>query len=334
MPVTSATVTGVIATNHRGDLANNDSGIGFKSESSQVTWTNCESYANLKGWDLGEQHGDNADITYKVVNGYAHDNSWGINFNSAATSAYLGTVTFYAINCLVVNNTESGMNTYAGPYTFYCVNNVFDRNGLAAQSPPLYNGAQLTITPNDASDTSVCVARIYNNIFRNQAAGGGNNNTSILFNKYFETSNKFTLDSDYNSYQQTGANTLFCMWAGYGGVEVQFTFGGNGPGHATGNWYSWYGNSTTPPASGTGHFHSDANSKGTGATDTSLPNLNANYIPLAAYPGANLTSKPWYIAAMGTDRAGNPRSSWTMGAYEFASIPTKPESPANLRIIP
>jgi hypothetical protein len=328
--VTGGLLVNCTATNHQGDLVNNDSGIGFKCFNSQLTFTNCTSKYNLKGFDCGEQSGFDAgpggtaaDILYKVITCTSISNSWGINFNGSA-DAYPGTITWYAINNLILQNAEAGINAYSAPHTFYVVNNVFDSNGTnTASATPLYDGSQITTTPNDATTDGAAIhVYLYNNIFKGQRAGGGTDDTGVVLNKYFGPGNNYTLTSDYNSYQQTGGNTVFCVWSAFYGPGVaQFDFGANGPGHTSGNWYLQYGNNTTPPAAGTGHFHSDPHSKGAGCTDTSLPLLNADYTLAASYPGLNLSTQPWYIAPMGIDRAGVVRSGWDMGVFEFGSPP-------------
>src|SRR6185503_14092013 len=140
----------------------------------------------------------------------------------------------------------------------------FDFNGSNPSGTPLYNGAHITTTPNDTTDDETIHVYLYNNIFQNQKADGGNNNTAIILNKYYDgTLNDYTLESDYNSYRQTGANTVFCVWSAYVGPNSDsYSFGANGPGHASGDWYNEYGFDTTVPGAGTGHFHSDVNSKG------------------------------------------------------------------------
>lgn len=316
------TVTGSVinctATNHLGDIVGNDSGIGFKALNGQLTFKNCTSRDNLKGFDLGEQSGDDADITYKVLNCTSVSNAWGVNFNCAA-APYLGAVNFYLVNSLVISNAIAGMNVYSGPFHFYAVHNYFQDNGLSTLGgTPLYNNAHMIITPNSGADTNHIEAYIYNNIFTGQRAGGGTGNTAVFLTHYFKSTNDFTFVSDYNSYVQSGANTTFCSWSdAWGAGYAAFSFGANGPGHASGNWYLQYGNDTTPPALGTGHYHSDAHSKGTGCDDTTAAPINSDYMPTATFAGLGLSDKAWYISEMGTDRAGKPRNEWTIGAYEY-----------------
>lgn len=330
----SATISACTAYNHQG---NNDCGIGFKAFNSQITYSGCISTANYKGFDLGEQSGAGANILYKVINSSARTNTYGINFNSAA-GAYAGSVTWYAINNFITDNTTAGMNTYAAPHTLYVVNNVFDNNGLNPSGTPLYNAAHLITTPNTELDASTILVYVFNNIFRGQKQGTGNTRTAVILNKYMGAANDYTLTCDYNSYQQSGANTVLAVWSGYYGPgATTFDFGSNGPGHASGNWYSWYANSTTIPAAGTGHFRNDANSKGTGCLDTSFPTFNSKYELASNYPGRNLSTEAWYIAEMGLDRAGRQRVSWDMGAFDgtqTGDFQNGPQTPQGLAIIP
>jgi hypothetical protein len=273
------------------------------------------------------------DILYKVINCTSFSNTWGINFNGSA-GAYPGTITFYAINNLITGNDNTGMNTYAAPHKLYVVHNVFENNGLNPDGAPLYNGSHFSNTPNDNTDLASIRTYLFNNIFRGQKAGGGNNNTAVILNKYDGANTDFTLTSDYNSYQQSGANTVFCVWSAYFGPDAAtFNFGANGPGNSSGAWYSQYGNSTNPPAKGTGHYQSDLHSKGTGTADPTLPPLQASYVPTNNYAGLNLSTQPWYIPEMGIDRTGRARTGWDIGMYEFVSTTVLPDSPINLKVV-
>jgi hypothetical protein len=312
-----------VAADHKGDPIDNDAGIGFKALNGRLTFTNCISTVNLKGFDLGEQNGFDADagspanILYKVINCVSRTNTWGINFNGSA-DAYPGTINWYAINNLITDNADNGINSYAAPHNFFVVHNTFDRNGLSPVGTPLYNGAQITTTPNDVTDLALIHTYLFNNIFRNQKAGGGANNTAIILTKYFHTNNNYTLTSDYNSYEQTGGNTMFCEWSSfYGPGNEEYTFGVDGPGHASGNWYSHYGPNATPPLLGTGHFHCDVNSKGTGCSDPTVAPINSLYAPTNLYGGSILSTQSWYIAEMGVDASGTPRRTWDIGRSEY-----------------
>lgn len=304
----SGFVLNSISTNHQGDIVNNDAGIGFKSLNSTITFSNCTSAWNLKGWDCGEVNAD-AGFTNKVVSCSASNNYWGMNANGVGASSTLS-VNFYFINNLVVSNAYKGMHIYAPPFTAAVVHNIFDYNG---QGGGLYNGSQLSITPESTSDTNVAAAYSYNNIFQNSF-------TNVLENNISHPTNRFTWLSDYNSYKQAGSER-FCLWSlSYGPSQVFFTFGANGPGHASGNWYSWYAQDTTPPLYGTGHFHSDSHSKGTSCDDTNLPALSG-YQLQGIFPMRNLSLESWYISEMGIDRNGVPRTSWDVGPAEFPLVP-------------
>lgn len=334
----SGTVIDCTFTGHQGDPVDNDAGIGVKALNGRITFKRVVSAFNLKGLDLGEQSGNDADygsavdILYKVIDCSSRSNTWGINFNGSA-DAYPGTIQWYAINNLITDNADNGINSYSAPHDFCIVHNVFDNNGQSPNGTPLYNGAHLTTTPGLTTDVAPITVKLFNNVFRNQKDDGGNDNTAIILNKYFHADNVYTLTSDYNSYEQTGANTTFCVWSAYyGGGSATFSFGANGPGHASGNWYSWYGASTTPPASGTGHYHSDVNSRGTGCDITTLAPLNTSFSPTNSCAGSLLSTQSWYIAEMGVDRNGAARSEWTVGAYEYPLVvPNTPRVHGGIR---
>ncbi len=306
--VTAALIESCTASNLQGDIPNNDSGIGFKALNSVATWSNCVSVGNLKGWDLGEESGDGGVITYKVISCTASNNYWGINYNSVADIPYSGLpIKFYGINNLVVSNALSGFHCYAGPYSLFLVHNVVDNNGGSAADAN--NSINLSITPNDNTDTNLITAYVYNNIFQHPFA-------FQLETSWDSPTNNQNWNCDYNSYKQNGSES-FCLWSlSYGPSQATFGYGANGPGHASGNWYNWFQNGSTSITLGTGHFHADAHSKGTGATDTSLPSFGAGYTLTASYAGTNLTSMPWFIPEMGVDRTGKARTALDMGAFE------------------
>lgn len=311
--VQSATVVNCFARNHIGDLPNNDSGIGFKALNGQVTFSNCVSTNNLKGFDCGEINGDNNPITYTIVNCQAKSNIWGIGLNAVA-AAYAGAVNFYVINSLVESNAIRGVNAYAGPFNLHVVHNVFAHNGGLSGSNS--DDGQMRITPNSGSDSQTILAHVYNNALICDASA-----PTAMSCAYFEpATNNFTLDFDWNGYASAAGSNFFLWSYNYNGPTSQassYAFGTNGPGHSSGGWYTNYGKTATPPTLGTGHYHCDPNSKGSGASDTTLPPLNALYFPTNHYAGTNLSAQSWYIAAMGTDRAGRTRASWDIGAYEY-----------------
>lgn len=301
---TNVTVISCVATNHRGDVIGNDAGSGFKTLNATVTFTNCLSAWNLKGWDCGEAHGDNVGFNARVISSTAATNWQGFNFNSAG-AAYSGDVSFLLLNSLAVRNTDKGQRAYAGPFTLTIAHSVFDSNGLSDTN----EGSNVHFTPDTQYETNAITARLYNCIL----IGPGGCQIMV---PYFATTNQFTLDSDFNSYQQR-ASEYFCRWSYYVSPAVDFSYGANGPGHSSGNWFSWYGTTTTPPLRGTGHFGADANSTGTGASNTNTPALTSAWAPSSGFAGTSLSGKSWYTAEMGLDRSGRTRTRWDLGMYEF-----------------
>jgi hypothetical protein len=326
------TVSYCEARNIRGTFANSD-GVGFKALNSQVTWMSCTAHDNYKGWDLGEDLGDNVAITYKVVSCSAYSNIYGINMNSASAS-YTGAVNFYIINSLVYDNAIAGSNVYEGPYNIYVVHNVYHNNGSDTSD---WGRANIQVGPDAGGDTSRIAVYFYNNAFYRPASQATRNYLMGRWNRTGSGATDFTLYSDFNAWVQTGSEA-FVTWGAYAGSDdnSDFSYGANGPGRATGNWYNYYGSSTSPPVKGLGHYHQDSHSKGTGATDTTSPPFrNAaahDYTLLAHYAGTDLSTQPWYIPEMGSDRAGRPRIGWDIGAYEFQGSGTPPSPPKNLMI--
>ncbi len=313
MAVVNAVVQNCESFNHKGDLANNDSGIGFKAFNSQILFMGDRSHDNLKGFDLGEQSGDNVNITYTLLNCTTYSNCWGANMNCTGTAAYTGLVNYYVINTLLYNNSVEGINAYSGPFNLHVVHSVFANNG---GNPGTGKGSgHLRVTPDDRADAGAIRAHLYNNIYYKAYY------TALTTSWFERATNTFTLDSDYNGYVR-GGTELFCRWALYQASECRdFAFGANGPGRPLGQWSTFYGNNAVPPFTpGTGHFGSDTHSKGTGAEDPTLPqfmNPGANDFRLVVnYPGANLQAQPWYIPAMGFDRNGAARVGWDMGVFD------------------
>ncbi len=305
----SGLVVDCISTNHQGDITDNDSGIGYKSLNSSITFRRCTGAWNLKGWDLGEESSD-VEFTNMVISCTSSNNYWGINFNSVGNPSTKNGIAFYLINSYVVSNAFKGVHTYAPPLTVAVVHNLFDNNGQAGGP---YDGSQLSITPETSSDTNVLVAYSYNNIFQNSYI-------NVLEVNASHPTNRFTWLSDYNSYKQNSTER-FCLWSlSYGPTQIFFDFGANGPGHDSGFWYTYYLNDTTAPLYGTGHFHSDSHSTGTGADDTSTAQLDGYELANEA-PGLNLSGQSWYIAEMGFNRDGTVRSAWDKGPQD--SDPTK-----------
>ncbi len=311
--VIGATVENCEAYNHKGDLANNDSGIGFKAFNSQVLFKNDRSHDNLKGFDLGEQSSDNANMSYMILNCSTYNNCWGANMNCAGNSGYTGLAYYYVINTLIYNNSVQGMNVYSGPFNLRIVHNIFANNGGTVVSGKA--SGHLRITPDTALDDGVIRVRFYNNIFYKAYH-------SVLNTAWFDRQNNmFTMDSDYNSYIQ-GGTEFFCRWAYYHtGQSADFQFGENGPGHASGKWAKQFGNDNVrPEVAMTGHYGCDVHSKGTGADDPSLPQFvdlaNNDFRLRASYSGLNLETKPWYVPEMSFDREGKKRVGWDMGPYD------------------
>ncbi len=312
---TDVMVSNCNAYNHAGS-DDYDQGIGFKALNSQITFTNCTSYSNDKGFDLGENSGNNRDILYKVINSYAYNNTEaGINFNGVGAGTYTGSINFYLINSIIRDNGIAGSKIYAGPFTTYIIHNVFDNNGSGDT-----DGYNLQITPDSTTDENTIVGYIYNNIFYKPQ--GLQWRIGYIGDTTSGCDTNLTLYSDYNSYTQR-ASENFGAWAYNAancrvtGVTYSFAYGANGPGHGSGTWYTEEGE----PGNGTGHYHCDAHSKGTGATDTTLPPFtdvtNHVYTLTTHYVGTNLSSQPWYISEMGIDRSGISRISWDIGAYEY-----------------
>ena len=333
---TNVIVTNSIARNHAVDNANNDYGIGFKSNNGVITYARCQSYNNTKGWDFSDhcyQDGCQslAGNIYKVLGCDAYNNQWGVNFSNTGESTpppAPGPVTskFYLISSTIYNNSLQGSNIYAGPFNAYIIGNTFANNG----STSMYEACHLAIR-NDMSgsvlDTYPVQSYVYNNIFYRPVG------VMYFQGWWWINQSNFNWQSDYNDFVATSAGNNFAVWAGYSGSTpsemVTFPFGAAaGPGWNTSTWYTWYGGSATVPtvAGCTGHHGDDVHSKGTGAADPSTPSFldyaNANFQLAADLPGLNLTGQPWYIAEMGVDRFFNARTHWDMGAFELGSVDT------------
>lgn len=328
LSVINTTFRNCVAMNHKGDLVTDDAGIGFKAVNSQISLINCESHDNLKGFDLGEYLSGNANITYKIIDCASYKNHWGANFNNVGNNTYTGQCNFYLINSLIYSNASRGSFCYAGPFNLYVTHNVFAYNGGYRGSTS--DDGHMRITSDGAKDNGEIHAYLYNNIFLGA-------NPTVMSSGYFEpATNVISLHFDYNAYS-TATNSKFFLWsynyAGTGTQNRSFLVGTNGPGRASGNWYSWYGNSTVPPANGSGHFNCDPHSKGTGCSDTTLPPIADNFRPTNSYPGVTLSTNTWCIPEMTVDRAGKKRMFWDIGAFDYPRVHT-PESPMNLHSVP
>lgn len=311
---------------HVGEDPPNDAGIGFKSENSIVTFSQCKSYNNLKGFDLGEEKSDNVDITYKLLACEAFANKWGVNLNGPGNLAYTGTIKFYVVNCVVRDNRKTGSNIYGGPYELFFVHNLYCNNGNnpdAAENSADFSN--IRIHPDNAADATHIVAHLYNSIFYKPAKG-----MNYVTHYWKKDVNDYSLDSDYNCWTPKTTAQNFVMWD-YSSSTKQVLFPySQGPGSTASQWYLWYDHSTTPPANGcTGHYHCDANSQ---VVDPQLYDIPGGDYHLArALPGIDLRTKAWYIAEMGVDKEGISRSEWNMGPLEI--IPAFPlTAPKGLRI--
>lgn len=303
-------ITGCSADGFRGDEDNNDAGIGYKALNSTIVLTNFTTFDNLKGWDFGEHNGGGATIDYLVINGSTYSNSlFGGAFNSV-NGPYSPNPKFKMGNVFVGYNGLRGIKSYAAPFSLKIVHSGFWLNGRTNDT----DSGHLNVTPNSQTDSSTIDAVTYNCIF-----GPTRGPTMISTGYGAVDTTDFTWLLDYNAYNP-GWSPNFCKWSYFQSPAADYNFGANGPGHASGNWWSQYGTTTTPPAQGTGHFHSDAHSIGTGCDNTTLATFDlSTFAPGANYPGRNLTLESWHEDWMDKDRNGTTRTFWTMGMVEFAS---------------
>lgn len=324
MGVTSAMVSNCVAYSHFGTTGGNDTGIGFKAFNGQARFYSCVASNNLKGFDLGEQVGDGTNIFYRLINSTMASNIWGLTM-SDNSGPRPGTHTNLVLNCLVYSNQYIGVWNYGGPFTSIYAHNTFQGNGGASNQ----NSASIRIG-NDNGERETVNVFFYNNICYKPAGRG---NINVHYYKQDVDSDGLNLNSDYNSWiARAGEN--FGYWAGGDTVpdNQTYLYGADGPGHASGNWYAFYSYSTTGPTNGAlGHFHADAHSRGTGADDTIAPPFDANYGLTSSYPGSNLSTQSWYTAEMGIDRNGVTRTSWDLGAFEYAQAPLTTLVPAEFR---
>lgn len=308
-----------------GDANAGDWGMGIKSTSGDGTVSNSELYNNFKGSDNGTKGVDAVALTRKFINVHAHDNvEAGINGNGGNAVNRYKTSSFYLINSIIRDNGRYGSNFYGGNMALYFVHNVYDNNGGTKDDVP--DGNLIISNNNSPYETGTINSYLYNNIFY-KPAGYQNisQHTFIMANPA-----NFSLYSDYNAWVQNSSENFADI--GYyspSDVSCTFIYGANGPGKASGNWYSWYECSVTQPSNGAlGHYHQDAHSKCvagiTNCNDTAPLFTNVaghDYTLTSAYAGTNLSTQPWYISEMGTDRNGVSRSSWDIGAYEYNISP-------------
>lgn len=318
------TISNSISRNHAGNDPPNDTGMGFSAENSQLTFTNCLSYSNLKGWDLGQGGSTDYTINYKVINSSAYNNGYsGISMNNKGSNFDETTypVKYYIINSVIRDNGKYGIEHYCGPYETHIVHNIVDNNGGGWTNQC---GGNLRIGPcANNTDNQTIKGYVYNNAMYKpldnsnicefhhdsdgQAPAGGTD---------------FSLYSNYNSWRQSGTEDQFAMFAfskdgGLGDDSSTYTY--SSVGNTSENWYLKYSNTIEPepPLFGIGHYHADANSVTTEPPFTDV--VNHNYTLTSLYPGTNISSQPWYISEMGTDRNGTTRSTWDIGAYEYMS---------------
>ena len=339
-------VSNCISRNRSQDESVNDNhGLGFKTFNSQVTFFNCQSYNQNKGFDNSDhcyvdgcQNQPNMQVA--VINSQAYGNVYGINMNYVGESQAPPApgpipAQFWIVNNLVYNNSGQGSNVYAGPYNIYIVGNVYDSNGGSNGAASMYESANLAIRNDYQSsplvyDTYPVNAYVYNNIFY-QPYG----------QQYFQgwwwiNMSTFSWYSDYNCFVARNATDIFANWAGYSGSTpsemMTFAYGQQqGPGWNTSLWYAYYGGSAATPTNAcNGHYQDDAHSLGTGSSNPTTPafvNYSAhNYQITGHLQGVNLSTMPWYIPAMGYDFNNYPRSSWDIGAFEVGSVPTSPSA--------
>jgi hypothetical protein len=345
------TIHDCVATNLKGDPVANDAGIGFKAFNGQITMYNNSSYSNLKGCDLGEEgSGDTDEIWYLVYNNTFRNNTISGLGLSGKAAAHTGAINWYIINNVFRDNGQTGLNAYSGPFTLYALHNIFDNNGTelnatctASNIPydcctgsgtgvcPSYEAGNLIITPDTYTEVLTDTAYLYNNIFYKPAG------LENLANKYWNHAAlgtvNFSVVSDYNVWTQR-ASEYAAYWGLFGGshtAAVSFSYGANGPGQASGNWYDWYGGAaddTPVGGAGTGHLNADANSKTTAPAFLDVTNHNYHLTTAdttATGTGAAITGLAWYAAlpaavktAIGLDRDGQVRPrgvAWDIGPY-------------------
>lgn len=287
------------------DLVGDDTSKGgraFVAQNGSVTYWGCTGTNCSKAFDPGENASGSTtlDMIYKLVDCYALNctvlgiglSSVGFEQTNTVASQY------YLINCIVYGN-PIGMKCYAGPWSNIIAHCVFDGNG-----------ENILCSRDGLTDYNTNYLLVYNSVLYKPT--GANGNMDHGYWKTGETQGHSF--SDYNSYIQNGSE-YFSMFGNYGGGSdvVNFSYGANGPGRSTGNWYAF------------NSWGNDAHSKGTGATDTTAPPFTAlashNYTLTAHYSGVNLSALSWYTADMGVDLAGKPRTSWDIGAYEYVPPP-------------
>lgn len=329
--VINGTVKNVAVFNHAGNDPPNDTGIGFKAQNSQITYTNITAYNNTKGLDNGQAGSSEFTIMYKVINSAFYNNLYsGISMNNKASNfdEAIHPVKYYIINSIIRDNGKYGIEHYAGPYLSYIAHNVIDNNGGSGTDQCMGN---IRIGPAASwQDDETVKVYLYNNNFYKPAKGS---NLCEFFHDsdgavFAGRGTDFSLYSDYNSWRASGVESQFAIFAfskdgGLGDANSVYSYADIG--NISGNWYSRYSNTTEPqpPLNGIGHYYADGNSV---VTEPPFADAtNHNYTLTANYSGVNLSGQSWYIPEMGTDRAGKARVAWDIGAYEYiqASPPLK-----------
>jgi hypothetical protein len=319
--VTGFTVSNCVAWNHNGAGSDGDTGIGFKAQNSQITFSNCTSYNNEKGFDCGEVDGDNVDITYKFVNSIAYSNvGYGMASSGAGASTYSGTQNVYFINCISRDNGTAGFVGYSGPINVHVIHCVADGNGTAGTNA---NQANFIFWSDNVNNGAVNVY-IYNSI-------GYKPNPCLwqisIYEYYTAAAAGMTLDFDYNAYRAKTdpiepASDRFACWDLSNRTAQYLMNYTEGPGGAGKDWYDLYDDNSVAPTNGTGHYHCDEHSLTTEPPFTDV--VNHIYTLTGVFPGVDISGKGWYTVEMGLDKAGNARLGWDMGPYEYGSVVPNP----------
>lgn len=313
----NGTLTKFDITNLRGDLANNDSGIGVKTlNGSNLSITDGKSYQNLKGMDLGEENGDNYDISVTVNRCQVYTNGISGFGLTGHGDVYTGPVKYWINNTLIYSNRTYGINVYAPPIKVYATHNVILRNGLEGSTA---ENSNFRFTPQSQNtDTNKMELYLYNNVLYE-----GTKSELALF-RWGENTNDVSLFCDYNTYVQN-SGALFCQWSYANNPYVTYTFDANGPAHSSGYWYDGYGLTNTALSIGSGHHHQDANSTAmaTGSSGSSYATFWASaaptYLVASNRVGSVLSTQTWFQTFMNYDWSNTVRSVWTVGPYELVN---------------
>ena len=312
-----------VITNHNcTDVVSGDWGIGVKCYNGSITVSNCTLAYNFKGADNG-LHNDGIDQTYKYISNLIYSNfQAGLNGNGGAVLGRTNIETFYEINNTIHGNGTYGSYFYGGEMYLYIIGNLFHNNNI----DDIFDGANLVANnSSDGLEQAVFFVRAYNNIFYKQGGGVTRWNFQCQRWKIGSLPTNLTYEWDWNCFVQASSEPFAYIGSFVGASDntAEFFYGANGPGHASGNWYDYYGGTAVAPTNGSlGHFHSDVHSKGTGASDTNLPpflNPTINdYSLTTTYPGTNLTARSWYISEMGNSADGTARYNWDIGPNDVS----------------